>query len=557
MKQLLVLFVTQLISFYSWSQNPNPSPTLNNFILNEMSLENIPGASTLIIKNGQIVWRESFGMADIDNNKPVTENTIFMLASISKLFAGTALMTLADNGTIDLDDSINDYLPFSIQVPGFTETDITFRMLMTHTASIEDNETFMDNYYSTGDPTISLATVIQQYFDINGSDYSATGNFHAQQAGTFYDYSNIGTALAGYMVEAVTGISFDEYCQTHIFDLLDMDNSSWFLNGLDINKVAVPYAWQGGQFVAYDQYGFADYPNGQLRLDILDLANFMIAFLQDGTFGSDEILSSHAVDEMLTLQVPNLDATQGLNWYQENIQLSGGGTIPLWGHNGGEDGVSTDMYINPDNGIGVAVLTNGEGDNSFIIDELYDYALGLSTPLAVELTSFAVQTNHQTVQLDWKTTTETNHKGFEIEHSIDGNNWQYIGFIKGNNNSTNWNDYQFHHSSPIVGFNYYRLKQIDKDGVFEYSAIKTIEWLTNEWSIYPNPVKNEAFALSISDINFTSGQVLVFNSIGQLLQSQQISHRQTNIQTSTLPKGIYTVVLEYNGQKNWKKLIIQ
>lgn len=379
MQKIILLFLTFFVSYYAWAQNPNPSTSVDNFILNEMNLEKIPGISTLIVKNGEIVWRESYGMADIANNSPVTENTIFMLASISKLFTGTALMQLAEDGMIDLDDPINNYLPFDIDVPNFPATNITFRMLMTHTASINDNGPVMDTYYSVGDPTISLADLIQRYFDVNGSDYSATGNFTNQQAGTSYFYTNMGTALAGYMVEVVTGMPFDQYCEEHIFQPLAMDDTSWFLAGLDINQVAVPYQWTGSQFQAYDQYGFADYPNGQLRMSILDMANYMVAFLQNGTICGNEILSSSAVNEMLSLQVPSLNQTQGLNWYTEEVNLYAGGSVTLWGHNGGEDGVSTDMYLNPSNGIGVAVLTNGEGDNSFIIEELYDYALTLSS----------------------------------------------------------------------------------------------------------------------------------------------------------------------------------
>jgi len=81
----------------------------------------------------------------------------------------------------------------------------------------------------------------------------------------------------------------------------------------------------------------------------------------------------------LTFQIPNIDNTQGLNWYTEEIYLSGGGVIDLWGHNGGESGATTELYINPDNQIGIVVLSNGEGELLYVVDELYDYALSLST----------------------------------------------------------------------------------------------------------------------------------------------------------------------------------
>ncbi|MBC8266887.1 MAG: beta-lactamase family protein [Flavobacteriales bacterium] len=377
MKNLLTLLL--LIPFIGFAQNPNPSTTLDSYIAGEMSAEKIPGMSTLIVKDGEIVWRESYGLADVANNIPVTDTTVFLMASVSKVFTGTALMQLYENGQINLDEDINNYLPFAVDIPNHVSDSITFRMLMTHTSSIKDNGPVMDTYYSIGDPTITLADCIERYFSTSGSDYNATANFHTNAPGTSFDYSNMGTALAGYLVEVISGISFSEYCNNNIFDEICMENTSWYLADFDTSNVARPHKWQGGQYVPYNHYGFADYPNGQLRSNITDMANFAIAYLQNGAFNSQQILNSASVNEMLTLQIPNIENTQGLNWYTEEIYLSGGGTVNLWGHNGGEDGVSTDMYINPDNNIGIVVLSNGEGDNLYVVDELYDYALSLTT----------------------------------------------------------------------------------------------------------------------------------------------------------------------------------
>lgn len=378
MRRIIAVLSCVLSLILAEAQNPNPSVAIDNFILAEMNTENAPGMATLIVKDGEIVWLNSYGFADVGGNIPVSDSTVFMLASISKLFTGTALMHLYENGLIDLDGDINNYLAFDIEVPGFEADSITFRHLMTHTASIADGAA-MDGYYSIGDPTVSLPDVIERYFSTTGVDYNASDNFNNDAPGTAYEYSNMGTALAGYMVEAVTGTDFSEYCNTHIFDELCMDNTSWYLADFDTNDVARPYQWSGGQFVPYAHYGFADYPDGQLRSNVYDLANFMIAVLQNGAFNGEELLTNSSLNEMLTPQVPTLEPTQGLNWYQELIFLTGGGTVDVWGHNGGESGVSTDMYINPDNNIGVAVLSNGEGDNLYVVDELYNYALGLST----------------------------------------------------------------------------------------------------------------------------------------------------------------------------------
>ena len=156
-----------------------------------------------------------------------------------------------------------------------------------------------------------------------------------------------------------------------------MNKTAWYIADFDSSHVARPYSYFGGNYVPYAHYVFADYPSGQLRSNVMDMANFMIAFLNNGTFENNSILQSSSVNAMLSVQFPNLENTQGLNWYREEL-FHDNGTTWLWGHNGGESGSSTDLYIDPVNKIGICVLTNGEGDALYICDELYNYALTLS-----------------------------------------------------------------------------------------------------------------------------------------------------------------------------------
>lgn len=369
----LLLFFLQLHG----QQNPNPNPNLDSFIEEEMEYERLPGVATVIVKDGKIVWLKSYGFADVQNNIATSDSTSFLLASISKVFVATAMMQLIEQNLCSLDDDINTHLPFQFGIPQHPNAQVTPRQLMTHTASIQDNYNVMDTYYDFPDPSISLSDCIERYFSVDGVDYNPTTNFLPNAPGTLFEYSNIGTALQGYLVERISNQPFDQYCQEHIFSKLCMDNSAWFLADMDSNNVARPYQFTGGNFVPYPHYGFADYPSGQLRSSILDMANFMIAYLNGGNFGGTTILSSNSIEQMLTPQVPNLESGQGLNWYQEEIYHSGGETW-LWGHNGGEQGASTDFYIDPVNKIGICVLTNGEGDALYICDELYDFALTLN-----------------------------------------------------------------------------------------------------------------------------------------------------------------------------------
>jgi len=193
-------------------------------------------------------------------------------------------------------------------------------------------------------------------------------------SGTTYVYSNMGSALNGYLVEASTGIPFDDYCDNNLFDELCMVNTAWHFSDFNPDQLATPHNFQNGSYNAINHYGFADYPNGQLRSTAMDLGNYMIAFLNGGTLGNNSILSSTSVNEMLSLQIPAIDSVSGLNWQKTKLYHSGGETM-VWGHSGGEQGVSTYLYIDPQNDLGICLLTNGEGEGLYICDALYDHAL--------------------------------------------------------------------------------------------------------------------------------------------------------------------------------------
>jgi CubicO group peptidase (beta-lactamase class C family) len=152
-------------------------------------------------------------------------------------------MNVQENGGFELDDDINDYLPFSIFIPDYPDSIITFRELLTHTSSFKDNWNILDTIYVHGDSPTSLGDFMKGYFKEGGVNYDANKNFYSVPPGTHYHYCNEGAALCGYLVELITGIPFDQYCNDSIFKPLCMDQTSWFLSGLDSNTIAMPYEW--------------------------------------------------------------------------------------------------------------------------------------------------------------------------------------------------------------------------------------------------------------------------------------------------------------------------
>jgi CubicO group peptidase (beta-lactamase class C family) len=373
-KRILSILIVLTMLFAISCEKDDTQLTIEEEINEIMEDNSVPGMSALIIKDDKIAWMKSFGYANYETKTPFTNTTCIMLASVSKVFTGIALMQLYEDGHFQLDDDINNYLPFQVKIPYYESYPITFRMLLTHTASIEDNEDTMDGFYNwNGDPQITLQNCVTEYFSTSGQYYNSTDNFFDEEPGTFYEYSNMGNALEGYLIEHISGKPFNEYCNSNIFNKLNMNQTRWFLSEYTDNSViANPHT----DYEPISNYGFADYPDGMLHSNITDLANFALTILQDGNFNGNNILSAANLKSMFIVQNSSLSSSQGLQFYKETFNVESG-KISLWGHSGGEKGIATEMYFDFDKNICVIVLANGDNEIASVVGELYDYSLNL------------------------------------------------------------------------------------------------------------------------------------------------------------------------------------
>jgi CubicO group peptidase (beta-lactamase class C family) len=347
---------------------------IDEYIIDFMNNRDIPGLSAGIVKSDEIVWKNAYGYANIEENILVENTTLFYTASISKTITGTALMQLYEQDYFELDDPINDYLPFQVKNPNY-DTDITFLMLVTHTSSIKDN---WDNMpYYEGDPTLPLGYYLEEYLTPGGEFYSASDNFRKSEPGTSFSYCNVATALVGYLVEVISDMPFDDYCQIHIFDPLDMYETAWFLAGLNISNIAIPY---GPDFEPYEHYGFICWPAGQLRSSAPQLCNFMISMLNNGTFQSNSILNEDTVNLIFTPHFTEIPLgfpadLIGIFWWGEDDwdEL-------YWLHWGSDFGCRTEIRIYPSSDIGIVVLTNGPMHNNLnpLVNRLYEYGIEIT-----------------------------------------------------------------------------------------------------------------------------------------------------------------------------------
>ena len=345
---------------------------LFNFIESTMATHFIPGLSISIAKGGNIVWNNHFGYANINENTFVDENTMFILSSASKTITATALMHLFQQDLFMLNDDVADYLPFDVNHPDYPEVPITFKMLLSHTSGIKDNWNFMPYY--NGDSPLELDYYLDQYFTPGGDFYDSDLNFTDYTPGTSFSYSNNGVALIGLLVEEISGQSFDEYCIDNIFDPLGMHDAYWFLSEIEnLNKVAFPHQLSPGltsSLSVLENYGYSDYPAGQLRTTSNNLAKFMITFMNNGMYNGIEILNPETIEIMKTIHYPNAASDQGLIWYYRYFN---DGTV--FGHSGGDLGSATDMFISFSNNVGVVILSNSShGGMSQIGNAVFEYA---------------------------------------------------------------------------------------------------------------------------------------------------------------------------------------
>jgi CubicO group peptidase (beta-lactamase class C family) len=216
--------------------NYSAAQSLTDNVLSIAEDYDLMGGSVIVFCNDHQVETIHFGESDHDRNILVSDSTVYRIASISKTVSAIALMQLAEQGLVNLDDEIGSILDFDVQNPYYTDRAITVRQILSHTSGIIDGDTYSDFLSATysDDPIPDIRELINS----NGSYYS-TGLFNNNEPGSYFNYSNLNFGILGTIIEKVSGQRFDDYCKEHIFDALDLD-ASFNVNHIDnINNVAV------------------------------------------------------------------------------------------------------------------------------------------------------------------------------------------------------------------------------------------------------------------------------------------------------------------------------
>jgi CubicO group peptidase (beta-lactamase class C family) len=328
---------------------------LDGYLPYALEAGDIAGAVVVVVKDGQVVTQRGFGFADVHARRPVDPaSTMFRPGSISKLFTWTAVMQLVQAGKLDLDKDVNTYLDYKI--PPRDGKPITLRNLMTHTAGFAEQAKYLITYDPGSLPNLEGAL-----------KRSVPERIYAP--GAMAAYSNYGAALAGYIVQRVSGEPFDDYIARHIFAPLGMTHSS-FKQPLPGNLQG--YMSKGYGVASQDPQSFeliALSPAGALSASGTDMARFMMAHLANG----GPLLSAQTTQLMhapANTPIPGLPA-MALGFYHEDRN---GQTIV--GHGGDTDEFHSDLHLYVDRGVGLYMSFNSAGKDGaahVVRQKMFDY----------------------------------------------------------------------------------------------------------------------------------------------------------------------------------------
>jgi CubicO group peptidase (beta-lactamase class C family) len=359
-------------------QGPTDPAELEAFLDKELGKEmkkhHIAGAAVSVVKDGKLFFAKGYGYADLENKIPVDpERTNFRTGSIAKLFTWTAVMQLAEQGKLDLNADVNDYLDF--RIPDTYPQPITLKDLMTHTSGFESP--YYERLAKDPDDLLPPREWLVSHMPAR-----------VRPPGDVAAYSDYGAALAGYIVVRVSGEPYDRYVQEHILNPLGMAHTTAKPSmPPDIRAhTSVGYVYKDGAFqefpdtseIGRPRLEYADMgqpalvPAGDMQSSATDMSRFMIAQLQDGRYGDSNTAEAHVMNKSTlrrmhgTLYTPDprlLGTAYGFFDFTDNGQR----TI---GHSGGSDPIYSLLLLLPDQNLGAFVVYNSQGGKDLVNQHL-------------------------------------------------------------------------------------------------------------------------------------------------------------------------------------------
>ena len=331
--------------------------------------KNVAGATVAVVKDGALFFAKGYGYSDVTRRALVdAERTLFRIGSTSKLFTWTAVMQLVEQGKLDLDADVNRYLDFKI--PATYEQPITLRHVMTHTPGFEEDGRDLISDDSTRLVPLGrwLATHIPG---------------RVRPPGTYSSYSNYATALAGYIVERVSGVPYDDYIDRYILTPLGMNQTTTRqpLPARLRADMSEGFSWQGGTYKTQKFEYVLPAPAGSMAASAADMSKFMIAHLNGGAYDGGRILAESTATLMHARAFGHDPRLPGfaLGFYEKSSH-----GLRIIGHGGDTQFFHTDLALIPSERLGVFVsyntVTGGELSFERFLAQLLDHYYPMPAP---------------------------------------------------------------------------------------------------------------------------------------------------------------------------------
>ena len=355
------------------------------------------GFSVAIVNGKGTLYEKGFGYSNIETKEKYTKNTIQHIASISKTLIGVALMKAQELGHLNLDDPIQNYLPFKVINPFHPNIPITIRHLASHTSGINDTEQYMDNAWiiaknqdltniSTDYPeqrlnmpekNVPMAVYLQEYLTPKGKFYQED-NYINFKPGKNFNYSNVAATLAALVIEKATTQKFDLFTQHYILKPLGMTASGWSLYDVDISKHSRLYRTDNSVLPFYTAI---TYPDGMLISSSSDMAKYLTELIK-GYSGEGTLLKKESYKELFTKQLNEAhfgdkkrNADNPYNDEYNSGIFMGFSALGYIGHSGGDAGVGTWLFFDENTKTGRYIVKNTDSGNDNRARELEYYAI--------------------------------------------------------------------------------------------------------------------------------------------------------------------------------------
>lgn len=360
MKKFISIALFILISNFTLFAQDIPSfitDSLDIYVQRGMTNWQIPGAAVLVVKDGKIIVAKGYGVKEFGKNDKIDENTLFLIGSNTKAFTGTALAILESEGKLKLEDKVVQYLPDFKMKDEWVKKELNLVDIVTHRMGLE---TFQGDFmYWTSDLT---ADEVIEKFGMITPKYDFR---------TKYGYTNAGYAIAGKVIEKVSGLSWNEYLIEKIFKPLNMDRTVAL--SVDFGKsenIARPHSLLNENVLVLPFENMDNMaPCGSIGSSIADMSHWIIAQLDSGKYGGEEKIPFEVIQRTRKPETIQGRVRHPFNEGHFNLYGLGWGLMDYEGteivsHTGGVNGFVTSVTLLPEENLGIVVLTNTD-QNAF------------------------------------------------------------------------------------------------------------------------------------------------------------------------------------------------